>query len=359
MKKITSLLLLLLASMMVLMGTGAAAAPKVTVFKFAHDNSPDPLSSSQQAFAMVFKNLVESRTNGQIKVEIFPAGALGKIRERLELIQVNAIQGTLSSIGGITQFIPEIGALDVPFAIQDYAVAHRVYDGPFLDELRKAVASKIPGARLLTVAEAGGFYAITNNVRPIKSPSDMKGLKFRTMEVPVQMKMLEALGAAAVPIAYPELYTSLQTGVIAGQTNPVPIVVDGRFYEVQKYLTLTNHLYGTDWFVVSDKFLKGLTESQRYIIYEAAQTATIASRGLLRIIESSSKGSDFLSQHGVQIYSPTQDELQEFRNMAVPAVKRFISDKYGKAGDEWADKFLAAIKQAEQQLAAEAKTAVK
>ena len=213
MKKITSLLLLLLASMMALMGTGAAAAPKVTVFKFAHDNSPDPLSSSQQAFAMVFKNLVESKTNGQIKVEIFPAGALGKIRERLELIQVNAIQGTLSSIGNHPVH-PGNWSVGRTFAIQDYAVAHRVYDGPFLDELRKAVASKIPGARLLTVAEAGGFYAITNNVRPIKSPSDMKGLKFRTMEVPVQMKMFEALGAAAVPIAYRSC-TSLQTGVIA------------------------------------------------------------------------------------------------------------------------------------------------
>jgi tripartite ATP-independent transporter DctP family solute receptor len=353
-----SVYLFLVLVMMLSMVTLGYAAPKSIVFKFAHDNSPDSFTSSQQAFAQVFKTIVEDKSNGAIKVQIYPAGALGKVRERIEMIQSNIIQGTLSSIGGITQFIPEIGALDIPFAIRDYEVAHRVFDGPFLGELRKALWRKM-SVRLLSIAEVGGFYVITNNVRPIRKPQDMKGLKIRTMEVPVQMKMFEALGANATPIAFSEVYTSLQTGVISGQTNPVPIVVDARFYEVQKYLTLTNHLYGTDWFLVSDKFLKGLSAEQQTIIYNAARSATIASRGLLRIIESTNKGTGFLKKHGMRIYSPTPGEIAKFKKIAVPAVKKFIAKKYGSAGKTWANKYLKAIDAVQAKLAKETITVLK
>lgn len=333
----------------ILLITTAIASAGPLVFKFAYDDAPRAFEANEHALAVTFKDLVESRTNREIIVELYPAGALGKERERFELVQSGIIQGTIASIGGIAQFVPEIGAIDIPFAIPSHAIAYRVYDGPFLGELRDEILSRT-GVRLMGVCEAGGFYALTNNVRPIRTPADMKGVKFRTMEVPVQIRMMEALGGAATPIAWAELYTSLQTGVVNGQHNPVPIIVHGKLFEVQKYVTLLNHLYGTDWWLMNNDWLQSLSPEHRRIIAEAVQVAIVAGRGINRIVEGTDRGVAFLKEQGLEVYMPTPEERAQFADLAIPAVLAYVGEAYGEDGLRWANRFLQAIEEAEAEM---------
>ena len=243
-----------------LIGTNVFAA-KTYVMKFAFQMPNDIYNSNEGSFASAFKAHVEAASNGRIQVELYPGGVLGKERENFVNVKNNVIQATLSSVGGIAQFYKPIAVVDIPFAFKNHNVAWRVYDGWFGQELRADILAKT-GVRSLATTETGGFFALTNNKREIRTPEDMDGLKFRTMENPGHIKMISLLGASAVPIAWLELYTSLQTGVIDGQMNPLPTILIGKLEEVQKYVTLTNHLYGTDWFMVNDQWFSALPADQ-------------------------------------------------------------------------------------------------
>jgi tripartite ATP-independent transporter DctP family solute receptor len=313
------------------------------VIKLTHEEPADAELSSAQASALVFKDVIESQSNGQMEVKIYPASSMGNQRERMEQTKANIIQVNIASIGGLAQFFPAIDAVDLPFAIPNHAVAYKVFDGEFGKWLGQKLDEKT-GFRLLCVT-AGGFYVLSNNVRPIHSPADMKGIKFRTMAVPSHIAMMKAFGAAATPIPWDELYSSLQTGVVEGQHNPIPIMAIGNLQEVQKYVTLTNHLYGADWWVTSETFYKSLNDEQRRIFTNAVVAAKVAGRGSKLILGATKQGVNFLKKAGVQVYSPTAEELAQFKELAVPAVLKTMPA--GSEQSEVAERLLDAVKKAE------------
>ena len=239
----------------------AADAP--IVLKLAHADATDVFTSRKHAQCMIFANLVNARGGGRIEVQVYGAGTLGAEREYVEAIMAGTVQAGIAS-GVMGGFLREAMVTDIPYLFPSASIAWKVLDGPFGDKLSNLLLEKT-GLRNLAFAEVG-FRHFTNDARPIKSPADVKGLKIRVQENPLFMTLIKALGGNPTPIAWTEVYTALQTGVVDGHENPISSTVFAKIYEVQKYLTLDGHVYGVDWFVISNKFFKSLPEDLQYIL---------------------------------------------------------------------------------------------
>ena len=338
----------IIAIVLVIAALMPAAVFGQTVLKLAHLNPQQPFDVASAAMAAVFKSEVEANSNGQIKVDIFPNGVLGKEAETMVQVKSGVVQSFISSSGGMAQFYPLIDVTNMPFAFSSYNVGYKVYDGEFGKELAADIEKKA-GFKVLGFGESGGFFAITNAKRPLKSPADMKGIKLRTMALPLHQAIVKALGASPTTVAWAEVYTSLQTGVVDGQMNPISIIAMAKFQEVQKYITLTNHLYAPYVWVINPKFYAGLSADLQNVIDDAARTAILAGRGLSRIIDGSDKGLPALAEK-MQVYVPSKVEMKQFRDVAIPAAKEFMIAQYKKDGELWVDKFFAAIEKAEKEL---------
>lgn len=311
----------------------------------AHEEPANPETSAAHLSAMVFKDVIETQSNGKMTVDIHAASSMGNQRDRMELTQAGVIDVNVASIGGLSQFYPAMDAIDLPFAFPDTIVAERVFDGEFGDHLSAQLQQTI-GLHILAVT-AGDFYVFTNSKRPVKSPDDMKGLRVRTMQVPSHITMMDALGASATPVPWDELYGAMETGVVDAQHNPTPIMAIGNLQEVQDYATLTNHLYGADWWVASDSFMSKLDGEQRRIFRQAVESAKVAGRGAKLNLRATKFGTKFLQDAGLEVYSPSPDELAEFRERSVPAVMKSLKAEFGDEAVALAEALLDAVNAAE------------
>jgi len=323
-------------------------AADVKVLKLAHLNPQEPTEIATAAMSQVFKSMVESGTNNEIIVEIYPNGVLGNERETMEQVQSGVTHSYIASGGGMAIFYPLFSIVDIPFSISNYSVAYEVYDGDFGQELALDIEDKT-GFKVLAFGESGGFFQLTNSKRTIQSPDDMKGLKIRTMTIPMHQNFMRSLGASATPIAWAEVYTSLQTGVVDGQHNPAPIIKIGKLEEVQDYLSLTNHMYTPYVWVINSEWFESLTDHQKSIIEEAARVGNVAGRGVNRLIETSDAGVPYLATQ-MEVYTPTAEELQQFKDVTIPAAMEFIEEEYKEEGKTLAEKYLNAIKEAQEKL---------
>ncbi|WP_235869787.1 TRAP transporter substrate-binding protein [Veronia nyctiphanis] len=277
-KIITSILAALLFS-------PTAAAEKV--IRFAHDNKADPMENPAHAFTAVFKNIVETATNGSVKVQVFPSNQLGSAKEHVQMVRDGQLQATLTSVGALAGYYPKIGVLDVPFVFTSNASTYRVFDGEFGQILARDIEKDLGNVKVLAFPDTGGFFSITNSERALKTLKDFKGLRIRTMTLPTHQAIIQSLGAQAYPLAWGEVYTSLQTGVIDGQMNPIPTVSFAKFNEVQEYLTLTNHLFAPYTFMMNKTVYDSLSTEEKKIVSDATEIALSANRGLSRLIEAS------------------------------------------------------------------------
>ena len=341
MKRLLTIALLLVLIMVPLM-----AAP--LTIKLAHLNPQEPFDVPSAAMAAAFKSEVEANSNGQILVEIYPNGVLGKERETMLQVKSGIVHSFISSSGGLSTFYPLIDVTNLPFAFSSYNVGYEVYDGDFGLDLAADIERQA-GFKVLGFGESGGFFAITNSKREIRTPADMKGLKLRVMAVPLHQEVVKSLGASPTVVAWAEVYTSLQTGVVDGQMNPISIINMAKFYEVQDYITLTNHLYAPYVWVMNPRFYNGLTADQKRIIDDASRTAILAGRGVSRVIDSSDKGLPVLLEK-MNVYVPTAAEMKQFRDLAIPAARAFLEKSYKNQGKYWVDRFLAAVEAAEKKL---------
>jgi tripartite ATP-independent transporter DctP family solute receptor len=300
------------------------------LIKLAHPNRNDPLDNATAAMAVVFKGLVESGSAEKIKVDIYPEGQVGSDDSAVALVGKGVIQSTIAPVGGVARVYPLIGALDAPFAYPNISTTYAVFDGPFGHHLAQDIEQKTK-LHVLGFGDSGGFFALTNAVRPIKSPADLVGLKIRTMPLESHKIFVASLGAEPVGIAFGELYTALASRTVDGQMNPIPIIRFGRFDEVQKYLTLTNHFFTPYVWVMNLDFWNGLTLPEQDVINNAVRSAIVAGRGLSRIIEASDRGLPALKQR-MTVYLPSADEIAAFRQIAQPAFKTYVETKLGAEG---------------------------
>lgn len=321
-------------------GSGLAANKKV-ILKLAHADSIDPKVSRKQVMSETFASVVNSKLAGQVEVQIFGAGTLGGEREYVEAIKSGVVQAGIAS-GPIANFYPNAMITDIPYLFPSAPIAYEVLDGAFGKKLAAGFLTET-GMRCLALGEVG-FRHFTNSKHPIRSPKDIRGLKIRVMETPLYLTLIKSMGGGPTPIAWPETYSALQTGVVDGQENPIGSIVSGKLYEVQKYVTLDGHVYGVDWFVINEKFFQSLTSSQRKVLLEAAKIAVDAER---RFVQNMDKdGLKILTDNKVEVYTPTAAEKAEFRKVTQQPIIDYLKTN-AKVEPKMIDAALKAVKDAE------------
>ncbi len=311
-----------------------------TTIKLAHGMPPVEDENIHRAVS-VFKKVVEQKTAGKVKVEIYPANQLGKEREQFEGVKLGTIEMCMIADGPIAGFFPEIMVIGIPYLYSNEAVAWRSLDSSFGRNLFEEMRKKT-GVRTLGIGE-NGFRNFTNRVRPIRTPYDLKGLKIRTMENPAHMAMVKALGASPTPIAWGEVYMALQQGVVDGQENPVSVIQVAKFYEVQKYLTLDGHVYSILPILINEKFFSSLSPDVQKIITDSAKIMVTISRG--QNVYLVANGVKSLQDKGMEVYAPTEKELQMFRDRSQKPVIEFLETKVDK---KWIDLALKSAKASEK-----------
>ncbi|WP_224404743.1 TRAP transporter substrate-binding protein DctP [Afifella sp. IM 167] len=298
--------------------------------------------------AMVLKEYVESRTNGDISVEIFPGGQFcGSYRECLEAVQNGTLQGAISTIGGFGNLFPQAQVMDLPYMFRNDRVAECVFDGPFTNELRDAVLKDVGGLRLMAIGNTGGWRNFATTSAVIKSPEDVKGLKIRTIPAEIQQEMVREMGGNPTAIAWPEVYTSLATGVVEGTKNGITDIINMNFQDYLKHITLDGHAYmGALWWV-SEDFWEGLSDPEKRIVYDGFQHLKTITRAFP--MRQQIAAYQAFRDAGGDIYVPTPEEKEAFRKATAP-MKDWFTKQYG---DEWLTKLQGAIGDCETKIAAE------
>lgn len=321
---------------------GLAATTK-GVIKFAHTESAiDILSSPYLALSNTFKEVVESQTGGRFTVQVFPSKQLGDLNDLLTQCQRGVIQVTAGqNVSNLTSIFPEVGVLEMPYAFANTYVARVLLDGEYGDGLKDRMAQASGVRPLVWLPSALRCFA--NNVREIRTPNDMKGLKIRVMPAPMQIEMVKALGAQATPIAWAELYTALQTGVVDGHEQAPYQMPMAKLDEVSKFFTIDNHVLNVMGLSINEKFYQALTPEDRRIFRLAAKQAQLAFLGIIQAKEPI----DYeMMKKNLKIYAPTEAEITKFKALAQPAaIKMFVAAP--GVGQGAVDKFLDAIKKAE------------
>lgn len=312
--------------------------------RIAYLDPPNPFLANEHGQCVVFKNVVERGTQGDVFVECFPAAALGSETEMIEQAEFGAIQGFIVAEGSVPAFFPEVQVLAVPYVFRDHAVAYRVLDGAFGDEMKQAILER-SGLRVLGYAENGGFRNFTSN-EPLRSIEDFQGLSFRTMDHPGHMAIVEALGASATPMAWPEVYTSLETGVITGQENPVPVINFGNLYEVQDYLILDGHVYSIDFFFMPEDYFETLPEDYQALVLQAGRQSVEVARGINRILEWEALARWEAEGAFEEIVVPSAELRQQFADLTQ---EPFLEWYHGNVDPDgvWSDKLMEAVRDAE------------
>jgi len=324
------LLVVLMMFASTLTAFSADTAAQYTI-KFSWADPADPLKQSTSAYALVFKQEVERLSGGKIAVELYPAGQLGDQRSSTEQVARGTIQMTNISSGVLASlYFPKLEVLDMPFLFSSREHASRVLDvenNPFMSKMNDELI-KATGIRLLNVIPFGPRH-LTNNVRRIKTPADVKGLKIRTMEIVPHQKLIESMGGTPVPIPFLELYTALQTHVVDGEENTIQNIIAQNFFEVQKYLTISNHVMGVGATLINEKFYQSLPPDLKASLLEADHVAQMVYNGLAQILDAT--GIETLKQKGMDIYYPTPSEYKAFQDVAIPYVRKYMEQRVGAA----------------------------
>jgi len=243
-----------------------------------------------------FAQSITQSTNARIQVQQFPNSALGGEREVIEGLQLGTIDLAIVSTGATLNFVPKTGVFDIPFLFRDLAHARLVLDGPVGQELLAEFNKR--GLVALAWGEQG-FRHLTNHVRPVATPQDIKGLKIRITENPIHLAAFRELGVLATPMAWPEVATALQQGTIDGQENPLSVIIPAKLSQMEKFLSLTGHVYGPAVVLMSPAAYNRLSADDKAKIKDAGLKAAQAMRSFVDNIEQS--GVEELKKQGMQV----------------------------------------------------------
>ncbi|PWF24741.1 TRAP transporter substrate-binding protein DctP [Corticimicrobacter populi] len=306
------------AGLLGLAGMGAAVA--ATTVNLSYNGAPDPQKNAVHVFAQTLKELVEEKTQGELKITLYPNSMLGDEEARMEQTMA-AANLNIASFSGISPLAPEIFVSAIPFMFSGFEPARHFFDGgEYWKALSEAFRERT-GVEMLAVVEEGGFLAFTNSKKAIRTPDDFKGLRFRAMD-PSQVALYESFGATGTPIPWTEVYMALRTGVADGQMNPPMYIILGSLYEVQKYLTLANIQYSDQFLVGNAAFLDSLSEPVRAAFHEAVREANQKARTENeRDVESRIQ---YLADKGMEVIHLTDEERAAFRTKAQPSYMNWL-----------------------------------
>ncbi len=305
-----------LAVLLAVVLTGAAFAAPEYVIKVGYilpENQSDHIIMRD-----VFKKDIEEKSGGRISVELYPNAQLGGDRELIESVQLGTVQVAIPATSALAGFDKRFQVFDLPFLFKSKETAFKALDGELghkVDELLKPL-----GMRNLGYGE-NGYRHITNSRGPVHKPEDLKGIKLRTMENPLHLAFFKMLGANPTPMSFGELYTALQQGTVDGQENPVVLVYTSKFYEVQKFYSLTGHVYSATMLVANDDFFASMPEDLWKIVEDAGKRYVVEQRALAEVQEQ--EFLEELKKTGLQINELTPEEKQLFIDATLPAYDQF------------------------------------
>ena len=256
-----------------------------------------------------------------MQIDIFPNAALGDERANIEDLQMGTLDIAVSSTGPLGNFVQDFLILDLPFLFKDYDHAHAVLDG----EIGQALSAKLDDIGVVGGAFwENGFREMTNSKRPINSVADCAGLKLRCMENQVHMDAFSALGMDPTPMAWSEVFTALQQGVIDGQENPIAVIYSNKVYEAQEHLAITNHVYSPAMILFSKTVFEGLDPAYQTALMEAAQEAAAFERSACE--DSEAEQIAEMEAAGMQVTHP---DTTEFQAAMAPVYEKY-AEQFGQ-----------------------------
>ena len=326
------LMLKTLAAAVAISAFGAAFAQEKTI-KFTTQNPKGhPLVMGMEKFA----EIVQAKSGGKIKVNLFPGGVLGGDAPVVSALQGGTIEMASMNSGILASQVKDFEVYDFPFMFASSKEADAVVDGPFGKKMHAKLEPK--GLVGLTYWELG-FRQITNSKRAINKVEDAEGLKLRVIPNAINVDWVKALGANPTPLAFPEVYAALEQKAIDGQENPLTVIAANKFFEVQKYATLTNHQYNPQSVLISKKFWDTLSADDKKIISDAAVESTAYQRQQAQ----AGTALDTVKKGGMQVNELAPAELAKFREKMKPVV-----DKHGAAIAETVKELQAELAKARQ-----------
>ena len=288
-----------------------------------------------EAVQRMARNIAE-KTDGRIDITVHSRGEMGGERAMFDLMQGGAIELGISGAAIISAVAPEFGVLDTPYLIVSPEHLKKVVEGEVGDEIRKTVLDK-KGIRILGWMDRPPRHVTTKD-RMVRKPQDMAGMKIRVREIPVQVEAFRMLGASPVPMAFGEVYTALQTGVIDAQENPLGITLGSSFNEVQDHVILTGHVREVQWLIASDSWWQKLSDKDRAVITEAAAEAL--QWGQNKVYAQDAAHLKEAKARGMKVVELSAAELKAFQDGLADLPKRFadvwkdgLFDRIAKAGE--------------------------
>jgi tripartite ATP-independent transporter DctP family solute receptor len=307
---------LILKTLVAALAVGAfgIAQAQTRTIKFANQNAKGhPIVMGMEKFA----ELVEQKSGGKMKVNVFPGGALGSDQANVSALQGGTLEMASMNSGIFASQVKDFAVFDFPFLFGNPKEADAVVDGPFGQSMHKKLEEK--GLVGLGYYELG-FRHLTNGKRAVTKVEDIAGLKLRVIPNPINVDWVSALGANPTPLPFPELYAALEQGAVDGQENPVATIVGAKLFEVQKYMTLTYHQYNPQSIVVSKKFWDGLSAPEKKVLEDAAHDSIKYEREQSRAQLAS--GMETLKKGGMQVTELSGAEVAKLREKMKPVIAK-------------------------------------
>jgi tripartite ATP-independent transporter DctP family solute receptor len=270
--------------------------------------------------AQKFADLVAEKSGGQITVKIYPGGVLGPDLQNYSAMQGGTLDFNISNASYLAGNVKEMAVFDFPFLFNTVEEVDAVADGP----VGKKLLAKLPERGLVGLVYTDlGFRHFNTQRRPVAKAEDVAGLKMRVIPTPIYVEVMNALGANAVPMPYTEVYSALETGAVDGMTNTLVNIIDMKFYEVAKHVTLTNHMYNAQVLIMSKKTWDKLSEEERRIVEEAGAEMAPYQRKASRDL--SAKAMEQLKAEGVEVVELPAAEIAIMREKVQPVVEKFTA----------------------------------
>jgi tripartite ATP-independent transporter DctP family solute receptor len=306
------------AGLLLSMGAGHAADVKERSLKIALAQVKEhPFSLGAQKFA----DLVAEKSGGKIKSKLFPGATLGGDAQVISSLQGGTVEATVVSTGLLSTMIKEYGVFYLPLIFDDVREADAVVDGP----VGRKLLDRLPDKGLIGLAYwEHGYRDMTNNKRPVAKWEDMQGLKIRVIQIPIFVDIFNGLGANAVPMPFPELYTALEQGAVDGQETALPTIETAKFDEVQKYLSTTHHVYDPLVVLFSKKTWDRLSDDERRILAEAARETAPYQRQLNR--EREVRMLESVKAKGMVVTDLSREERARMREHLKPVTEKYTSE---------------------------------
>ena len=277
-----------------------------------------------------FEELVEAGSGGEIDVQIFPSSQMGPDREMIEGVQTGVLEMAIPPSSFFAGWDPAFAVIELPYMYASKDIAFDVLDGSAGDGMLSRVENQgLVGLGWLEL----GVRNVTNNVRPVATPEDLEGVKLRTMKVPAHVATFETLGANPTPMNFGEVYSALQQGVIDGQENPLAIITSQRFYEVEKYLSTTGHVFAVYMPVISKPFFDSLSAEHQKLVRDSMAAARDHQAQLVASEDAAQL--EQIRAAGVEVLELTAEQRQVFADKT-ESVRLQYREKVGaEAYDNW------------------------